>query len=149
MIYPRPWKRCKLRSIKRLNMLSNIALFCLAAALDSLSKGTVKKRLLSHPILLSEGDRTDSLYSICRGKVKVEISDKYGEEIILAMPVPREYLGEMVPLGGKPMSPSPSVPLTPPAPSLTYPWHYVSIVSPEIFLTEAIFVGRGCQLRSC
>ena len=61
-----------MRSINLLNILSNVALFCLdAAALDSLSRGTVKKRLLSHLIALSEGGRTDSPCVICSGKVRL------------------------------------------------------------------------------
>ena len=94
--------------IKQVDILGNIPLFsCLDdTALDALSKVAVKKTFPSHTILLSEGDKTDSLYVICSGKVKVEISDEHGKEVILTMLGPGEYFGEMALLDGKPRSAS-------------------------------------------
>ena len=54
-----------------------------------------KKVYAKNTIILSEGDTTDSLYVVCKGKVKVSIIDEYGKEIILAILGPGEYFGEM------------------------------------------------------
>ena len=95
-------------SVKQVDILRSIALFsCLdETALDALSRVAVKKTFPGHTILLSEGDKTDSLYVICSGKVKVEIGDEHGKEVILTMLGPGEYFGEMAFLDGKPRSAS-------------------------------------------
>ena len=73
-------------------------------ALDVLLKGAIKKTFQKNTILFSEGDKTDSLYVICSGKVKVTITDKDGKEIILSMLGPGEYFGEMSLLDSEPRS---------------------------------------------
>src|SRR3989475_4236061 len=45
--------------------------------------------------VVREGDRTDSLYIIVAGKVKIYVSDE-GKEIVLNESGPGEYFGEMV-----------------------------------------------------
>jgi CRP/FNR family cyclic AMP-dependent transcriptional regulator len=102
------WKGANMMSVKRPDILRDIPLFsCLDDdSLDGLSKVAVKKTFPSHTILLTEGDKTDSLYVICSGKVKVEISDEHGKEVILTMLGPGEYFGEMALLDGKPRSAS-------------------------------------------
>ena len=47
-------------------------------------------------VVVSEGDRTDSLYIIVSGKVKIYVSDENGKEIVLNESGPGEYFGEMV-----------------------------------------------------
>ena len=47
-------------------------------------------------IIVSEGDRTDSLYIILEGKVKAFVSDGEGHEVVLSTQGPGEYFGEMV-----------------------------------------------------
>jgi CRP/FNR family cyclic AMP-dependent transcriptional regulator len=60
-----------------------------------ISQAAIKKVYAKNTIILSEGDTTDSLYMVCRGRVKVSIIDEYGKEIILAILGPGEYFGEM------------------------------------------------------
>ena len=53
----------------------------------------------SHPknsVIVNEGDRTDSLYIIVSGRVKIYVSDAEGKEVVLNHAGPGEYFGEMV-----------------------------------------------------
>ena len=47
-------------------------------------------------IIVSEGDKTDSLYIILEGRVKVFVSDGEGHDMTLSTQGPGEYFGEMV-----------------------------------------------------
>lgn len=47
-------------------------------------------------IIVSEGDQTDSLYIILKGRVKVFVSDDAGHEVVLLTQGPGEYFGELV-----------------------------------------------------
>lgn len=47
-------------------------------------------------VVVREGERTDSLYIIVAGRVKIYVSDDYGKEIALGESGPGEYFGEMV-----------------------------------------------------
>lgn len=64
--------------------------------LRALSEHGLVRTYPRHAIIIQEGDRTDSLYIILRGKVKVFVSDADGKEIVLAVQGPGEYFGEMV-----------------------------------------------------
>jgi CRP/FNR family cyclic AMP-dependent transcriptional regulator len=47
-------------------------------------------------IIVTEGDRTDSLYVILEGRVKVYVSDGEGHDMVLSTQGPGEYFGEMM-----------------------------------------------------
>jgi CRP/FNR family cyclic AMP-dependent transcriptional regulator len=47
-------------------------------------------------VVVREGDRTDSLYIVVAGRVKIYISDDNGKEIVLSESGSGEYFGEMV-----------------------------------------------------
>jgi CRP/FNR family cyclic AMP-dependent transcriptional regulator len=47
-------------------------------------------------IIVTEGDKTDSLYIILEGRVKVFVSDDDGNEVLLQTQGPGEYFGELV-----------------------------------------------------
>ena len=47
-------------------------------------------------IIVTEGDKTDSLYIILEGRVKVFVSDGEGHDMVLSTQGPGEYFGEMV-----------------------------------------------------
>jgi len=47
-------------------------------------------------IIVSEGDKTDSLYIILEGRVKAFVSDGEGHDMVLSTQGPGEYFGEMV-----------------------------------------------------
>lgn len=48
-----------------------------------------------HTVLISEGDRSDALFIILDGKVKVFVGDAHGREVVLGVQGPGEYFGEM------------------------------------------------------
>lgn len=48
-----------------------------------------------HTIIISEGDRTDSLYIIVSGRIKAFVADAAGKEIVLSVQGPGEYFGEI------------------------------------------------------
>lgn len=47
-------------------------------------------------VIVSEGDRSDSMYVILAGKVKVYLSDESGKELLLREMGPGEYFGDVV-----------------------------------------------------
>jgi CRP/FNR family cyclic AMP-dependent transcriptional regulator len=57
--------------------------------------GTVKA-YPKNTIIVSEGDRSDSLYVILSGKVKVYLADEEGKEMVLNTQGPGEYFGEIM-----------------------------------------------------
>ena len=57
--------------------------------------GTVKA-YPKNAVIVSEGDRSDSLYVILTGKVKVYLADEDGKEMVLNTQGPGEYFGEII-----------------------------------------------------
>ena len=57
--------------------------------------GTVKA-YPKNAVIISEGDRSDSLYVILSGKVKVYLADEEGKEMVLNTQGPGEYFGEII-----------------------------------------------------
>jgi CRP/FNR family cyclic AMP-dependent transcriptional regulator len=66
------------------------------AALEAVSRRGVMRTFAKNTVVVSEGDRTDSLYIIVSGQVKIYVSDDKGKEIVLNESGPGEYFGEMV-----------------------------------------------------
>ena len=58
-------------------------------------QGTVKA-FPKNTIIVSEGDRSDSLFIVQSGKVKVYLADEDGKELLLSTHGPGEYFGEMI-----------------------------------------------------
>ena len=58
-------------------------------------QGTVKA-FPKNTIIISEGDRSDSLFIVQSGKVKVYLADEDGKELLLSTHGPGEYFGEMI-----------------------------------------------------
>lgn len=89
-------------------MLKNVPLFDSLPAEDvsALSRRAIKKTFPRNTILVHEGDRTDSLYAIETGKVKVFLSDEEGREILLNTHGPGEYFGEIALIDEAPRSAS-------------------------------------------
>ncbi len=78
-------------------VLKRVPLF---AALDSDELEAVRPHVVTrnyakNSVLITEGDATDSLYVILKGKVKVYLSDDRGREVILTQQVQGEYFGEL------------------------------------------------------
>ena len=67
-------------------------------------QGTVKA-FPKNAIIVSEGDRSDSLFIVQSGKVKVYLADEDDKELLLSTHGPGEYFGEMI-LDAEPRSAS-------------------------------------------
>ena len=64
--------------------------------LQDFAKHAVTRTFPKNTIVVTEGDKTDSLYIVVSGKVKIYVSDDKGKEIVLSESGPGEYFGEMV-----------------------------------------------------
>jgi len=87
-------------------LLRNIPLFANLSdsELAQISAEASLKQYPRNKVILSEGEKSDSLYAIVAGKVKVLISDEDGKEIILAILGPGEFFGEMSLIDNQPRS---------------------------------------------
>jgi CRP/FNR family cyclic AMP-dependent transcriptional regulator len=95
-------------TLAKSQMIKNIPIFADLPARDlrAIAERAVCKVFPRHTILIVEGDRTDSLYVLIRGKVKVYLSDDQGKEVILNTLGPGEYFGELALLDEEPRSAS-------------------------------------------
>ena len=64
--------------------------------LKLIAQKAICRRFRKNVVIVSEGDRTDTLYIIVSGRVKIYMSDEKSKEIVLNESGPGEYFGEMV-----------------------------------------------------
>ncbi len=78
-------------------MLTDISFFSDLgeSLLAELQVHALKRTYPKNTIIINEGDRTDSLYFIESGKVKVYLSDENGKEIMVNSHKAGEYFGEL------------------------------------------------------
>jgi CRP/FNR family transcriptional regulator, cyclic AMP receptor protein len=74
-----------------------------AGLLERLASHGNVRAFPAHAILINEGDRTDSLYILLAGRVKLYSSADSGREIVLTVLTPGQYFGELS-LDGSPRS---------------------------------------------
>lgn len=67
-----------------------------AHELRALSDHAVARSYPKHAVIVNEGDRSDSIFIIQSGRVKVYLHGKDGREIVLNVHGSGEYFGEMV-----------------------------------------------------
>lgn len=72
--------------------------------LHLLANVVMRKFFPKHAVVLSEGDRTDSLHVILSGSVKVGMTDDEGKEVIFSFLGPGEFFGEMALIDEHPRS---------------------------------------------
>ncbi len=89
-------------------MLQNVPLF---ASLSSAERRTLARAVAirSYPknsVILNEGERSDSIYVIDSGKVKVLMRDEEGKEVILSILKEGDYFGELALIDELPRSAS-------------------------------------------
>lgn len=63
--------------------------------LRDFARHAVTRTFPGNAVVVREGDRTDSLYIVVSGRVKIYVSDE-GKEIVLGESGPGDYFGEMV-----------------------------------------------------
>jgi len=64
--------------------------------LKALAEHGAVKAYPKNTIIVSEGDRSDSLYVILSGKVKIYLADEEGKEVVLNTMGSGEYFGEII-----------------------------------------------------
>ena len=74
-------------------------------ALRPLLRRAVTKSYPKNTIIISEGDKTEGLYIIVAGRVRIFLANENGKEVTLGVEGPGEYFGEMT-LDGGPRSAS-------------------------------------------
>jgi len=65
------------------------------AELKALSARAIMRTFAKNTVVVSEGDRADSLYIVLSGRVRVYVSDDQGKEMFLSESGKGEYFGEM------------------------------------------------------
>jgi CRP/FNR family cyclic AMP-dependent transcriptional regulator len=66
------------------------------AELEAVARRAVTRSFPKNTVVVSEGDRTDTLQIVVSGRVKIYVSDEKGKEIVLNHAGPGEYFGEMM-----------------------------------------------------
>lgn len=64
--------------------------------LKALSEQGTIKSYPKNAVIVTEGDRSDTLFIILSGKVKAYLADEDGKEVLLSTQGPGEYFGEMI-----------------------------------------------------
>ena len=64
--------------------------------LRAISAHAVTRSFPRNAVILNEGDRTDTLYVILEGRVKIFVADAEGNEVVFHTQGPGEYFGEMM-----------------------------------------------------
>ena len=91
-----------------IGILRNVPLFAMLdeAQLRALSGMMVRISAPRNRTIIKAGDATDSLYIVIAGRVKVQMSDDEGKEVILSVLGPGDFFGEMGLLDGAPRAAS-------------------------------------------
>ena len=91
-----------------IGILRNVPLFAVLdeAQLRALSGVMTRKSAPKNRTIIKAGDPTDSLYIVIAGRIKVQMSDDEGKEVILAVLGPGDFVGEMGLLDGAPRAAS-------------------------------------------
>jgi CRP/FNR family cyclic AMP-dependent transcriptional regulator len=63
--------------------------------LAALAEAAIMRTFPKNTIVVTEGERSDSLYVILSGRVKVFVSDEHGKDLVLNIQHPGEYFGEL------------------------------------------------------
>jgi CRP/FNR family cyclic AMP-dependent transcriptional regulator len=78
-------------SLKAVSLFSTLSVQEIAA----LAEGAAVRTYARNTLVMTEGERSDSLYVILSGRVKVYVSDEHGKDLVLNVQGPGEYFGEL------------------------------------------------------
>ena len=83
-------------------LLKNVPLFATLSEdqLLLLTKVVIREQFSKNQIIFNAGEKTEMLYVVISGRLKVAMGDDQGKEVVLAMLGPGEYFGEMALLDG-------------------------------------------------
>jgi CRP/FNR family cyclic AMP-dependent transcriptional regulator len=78
-------------SLQKVSLFAGLA----PAEIAALADAAVVRTFPKSTIVVTEGERSDSLYVILSGRVKVFVGDEHGKELVLNHQGPGEYFGEL------------------------------------------------------
>jgi len=87
----------KAETLKDISLFSSLK----SETLRHLDAVAVKRSYPKNTILMSEGDRSDQLYAILDGKIKVVVMDPEGREIVVNLMGPGDCFGEIAMIDGE------------------------------------------------
>lgn len=78
-------------SLKAVSLFSTLS----AQEIAALAEGAAVRAYARNALVMTEGERSDSLYVVLSGRVKVYVSDEHGKDLVLNVQGPGEYFGEL------------------------------------------------------
>ena len=92
--------------LSNLELIRRVPLFALLTAnqAESVSESVTKRRFKRGEIIVEQGQKSNTLFIILTGRVRVVTADKRGREVILATLQPGDYIGEMSLIDNEPHS---------------------------------------------
>jgi CRP/FNR family cyclic AMP-dependent transcriptional regulator len=92
--------------LSNLELIRRVPLFAMltAAQAESVADAVVKRRFKRGEVIVEQGKKSNTLFIILTGRVRVVTSDKRGREVILATLQPGDYIGEMSLIDNEPHS---------------------------------------------
>src|SRR6059058_6567449 len=92
--------------LSNLELIRRVPLFALLTSnqAEAVADAVVKRRFKRGEIIVEQGEKSNTLFIILTGRVRVVTSDKRGREVILATLQPGDYIGEMSLIDNEPHS---------------------------------------------
>ena len=83
--------------LSNLELIRRVPLFALLTAIqaEAVAEAVTKRRFKRGEMIVEQGTKSNTLFIILTGRVRVITSDKRGREVILATLQPGDYIGEM------------------------------------------------------
>jgi CRP/FNR family cyclic AMP-dependent transcriptional regulator len=92
--------------LSNLELIRRVPLFALltASQAEAVADAVSKRRFKRGEVVVAQGEKSNTLFIILTGRVRVMTSDKRGREVILATLQPGDYIGEMSLIDNEPHS---------------------------------------------
>ncbi len=92
--------------LSNLELIRRVPLFALLTAnqAEAVADAVSKRRFKRGEVIVGQGEKSNTLFIILTGRVRVVTSDKRGREVILATLQPGDYIGEMSLIDNEPHS---------------------------------------------
>lgn len=81
-----------IEALRKVSLFENLA----DAEIEALAAAIVTRQYPKNRVIVNEGDRSDTLFLVLGGRLKVFVSDDAGRELILSSQGPGDYFGEMI-----------------------------------------------------
>jgi len=83
--------------LSNLELIRRVPLFALltASQAEAVADAVTKRRFKRGEVIVEQGSKSNTLFIILTGRVRVVTADKRGREVILATLQPGDYIGEM------------------------------------------------------